>query len=42
MIYMPNDNTYNKCYVVQNENVIRGYDRTPSNNTYYYYHDRYN
>ena len=41
MIYMPNDNTYNKCYVVQNENVIRGYDRTPSNNTYYYYRDYY-
>lgn len=26
MIYVPNDVTYNKCYVVQNENVIRGYD----------------
>lgn len=40
-IYLPEDTTYNKCYVVQNENVIRGYDRVPSNNTNYNYRDYY-
>ena len=40
-IYLPDDTTYNKCYVVQNENVIRGYDRIPSNNTTYNYRDYY-
>ena len=39
MIYVPEDNTYNKCYVVQSENVIRGYDRIPSNNISYNYRD---
>ena len=41
MIYVPSDLTYNKCYVVQNEDVIRGYDRVPSNNTNYNYRDYY-
>lgn len=41
MIYMPNDTTYNKCYVVQSEGVIRGYDRVPSNNSSYNYRDYY-
>lgn len=40
-IFMPIDNTYNKCYVVQNENVIRGYDRRPQTNTTYNYRDYY-
>lgn len=40
-IYLPEDTTYNKCYVVQNENVIRGYDRVPSNNSNYNYRDYY-
>ena len=40
-IFMPNDSTYNKCYVVQSEGVIRGYDRLPSNNTNYNYRDYY-
>ena len=40
-IYLPEDTTYNKCYVVQNEDVIRGYDRVPSNNTNYNYRDYY-
>lgn len=40
-IYMPIDSTYNKCYVVQSEGVIRGYDRIPSNNTNYNYRDYY-
>lgn len=40
-IFVPSDNTYNKCYVIQNENVIRGYDRVPSNNTSYNYRDYY-
>lgn len=40
-IYVPNDNTFNKCYVVQSEDVIRGYDRVPSNNTNYNYRDYY-
>lgn len=41
MIYIPNDSTYNKCYVVQSEGVIRGYDTVPQNNTYYNYRDYY-
>ena len=41
MIYVPNDTIYNKCYVVQNEDVIRGYDRVPSYNTSYNYRDYY-
>lgn len=41
MIYMPDDSIYNKCYVVQAEGVIRGYDRIPSNNTNYNYRDYY-
>ena len=41
MIFVPQDNTYNKCYVVQNEDVIRAYDRVPSNNTNYSYRDYY-
>ena len=40
-IYVPSDNTYNKCYVVQNEDVIRGYDRVPQNNSTYNYRDYY-
>ena len=40
-IYLPYDNTYNKCYVVQSDGVIRGYDRIPSNNTNYNYRDYY-
>ena len=41
MIYLPNDSTYNKCYVVQNEDVIRGYNKIPQNNTSYSYRDYY-
>lgn len=41
MIYVPSDNTYNKCYVVQSEGVIRGYDRQPVNNSNYNYRDYY-
>lgn len=40
-IYLPEDTTYNKCYVVQNEEVIRGYDRVPNYNTSYNYRDYY-
>lgn len=40
-IYMPYDTTYNKCYVIQSEGVIRGYDRTPTNNVSYNYRDYY-
>lgn len=40
-IYVPQDTTYNKCYVLQNENVIRGYDRIPQNNQNYNYRDYY-
>lgn len=39
--YLPNDNTYNKCYVLQSEGVIRAYDRTPALNTNYNYRDYY-
>lgn len=41
MIYVPESTTYDKCYVVQNEDVIRGYDRVPQNNTSYNYRDYY-
>ena len=41
MIYVPEDTTYNKCYVVQSEGVIRGYDRYPTNNANYNYRDYY-
>lgn len=41
MIYVPSDNTYNKCYVVQGEGVIRGYDRQPAYNTSYNARDYY-
>ena len=40
-IYVPEDNTYNKCYVVQSEGVIRGYDRVPAYNTNYSSRDYY-
>lgn len=41
MIFMPDDSTFNKCYVVQGEGVIRGYDRIPQNNMNYNYRDYY-
>ena len=41
MIYMPSDSTFNKCYVVQSEGVIRGYDHVPQNNLSYNYRDYY-
>ena len=40
-IYLPENNIYNKCYVVQNEEVIRAYDRIPATNTSYSYRDYY-
>lgn len=40
-IYMPEDTTYNKCYVVQSEGIIRGYDRLPTSNSNYNYRDYY-
>ena len=36
-IYLPTDTVYNKCYVVQNEDVIRAYNKIPQNNTDYLY-----
>lgn len=41
MIYMPEDSIYNKCYVVQSSDIIRGYDRVPKNNESYNYRDYY-
>lgn len=40
-IYVPEDNTYNLCYVVQSTDVIRGYDRIPAYNQSYNYRDYY-
>lgn len=40
-IFVPEDDTYNKCYVVQSEGVIRGYDRQPNYNLSYNYRDYY-
>lgn len=41
MIFVPESTTYNKCYVVQSEGVIRGYDTIPRNNISYNYRDYY-
>lgn len=41
MIYVPEDNVFNKCYVVQSTGVIRAYDTVPRNNTHYNYRDYY-
>lgn len=40
-IYVPQDTTFNKCYVLQNEDIIRGYDKVPTYNTTYNYRDYY-
>lgn len=40
MIYVPNLENY-KCYVVQNEQVIRGYKVKPTNNSNVEYRDYY-
>ena len=40
-IFVPSSTTYNKCYVIQSEGVIRGYDTIPANNRSYNYRDYY-
>lgn len=40
-IYVPEDNTFNKCYIVQSEGVIRGYEETPQVNRTINYRDYY-
>lgn len=40
-IFVPSDTTYNKCYVVQSDGVIRGYDTVPAHNTSYRYRNYY-
>lgn len=40
MIYVPEKENY-KCYVVQNEDVIRAYEKVPTNNTTVNYRDYY-
>lgn len=40
MIYVPDLENY-KCYVVQNEQVIRGYKEKPTNNSNVEYRDFY-
>lgn len=40
-IYVPSSNVYDKCYVVQSSDIIRGYDRVPSYDTDYNYRDYY-
>lgn len=40
-IFVPEDTTYDACYVVQSEGVIRAYDRTPNYNISYNYRDYY-
>lgn len=40
-IYLPDSTTYNQCYVVQSEGVIRAYDTYPRNNVSYNYRDYY-
>lgn len=41
MIYVPEDEEYSACYVVESEGVIRAYNTVPSNNTSYSYRDYY-
>lgn len=41
MIYVPEDSTYNKCYVVQGEGVIRAYKEKPQNGRDVDYRDYY-
>ena len=40
-IFVPEDNTYNKCYVVQSEGVIRAYEEVPQVNRTINYRDYY-
>ena len=40
-IFVPEDSTYNKCYVVQSEGVIRGYAEVPQINRTINYRDYY-
>lgn len=40
-IYVPQDNVYNKCYVVQSEGVVRGYEEVPQINRTINYRDYY-
>lgn len=40
-IFVPQDSIYNKCYVVQSEGVIRGYDEIPQINRTINYRDYY-
>lgn len=40
-IYLPNDSTFNKCYELRQDGVIRGYDHVPAYNTNYTYRDYY-
>ena len=40
-IYVPQDNTFNKCYVVQSEGVIRAYEEVPQTNHTVNYRDYY-
>lgn len=41
LIFLPSDDIYDACYVVQSSDVIRAYDTFPSNNTSYNYRDYY-
>lgn len=41
LIFIPENSTYNKCFVVQSEGVIRAYDKVPDYNTNYNYRDYY-
>lgn len=40
-IFVPEDSTYNKCYVIQSEGVIRGYAEVPQINRTINYRDYY-
>lgn len=41
MIYVPEDTTYNKCYVIQSEGVLRGYSNVPAYNSSINFRDYY-
>lgn len=41
MIYVPNSNVYDECYVINNNNTLRAYSRQPQYNATISYRDYY-
>lgn len=41
MVYVPDNSSYNSCFVVQNGDTIRGYSQQPTTNSTISYRDYY-